>query len=412
MKRFISKVRIDAYILVCCLVLSFADDLAGQGPADYQFHFSSDVLADLDSGIINAQRAAWRFTYSGNIKMALQTFNKSNGSRWGFDDLSGEKMAQFASHQAVAADRHILQLAKDQRIVIFNEAHHQPLHRFFLRTLLPSLAEAGFTHLGLEALANCETIPKEYREYCDVEVNTRGYPLNAPHTGTYTREPHMAHLIRDAHKLNMSIFAYEKFGENREVEQAKNIASILASDPDAKLIILCGFGHLLEEKNSVTWDMMAYHLKTLTGINPLTINQVILSEGNDRTEVPLYHWINVKDASVFVRDNEAFTGWEEPDVFDLLVYHPRTQYFLDRPHWYVNYQGVRPVLIDQSEIAISYPVLIRAMSTTESDDAVPHDIIELDNLGVKGMLLLSPGSYNITVFNRKGEEQSFPLLID
>lgn len=68
----------------------------------------------------------------------------------------------------------IINLAKDKRIILFNESHFLPKHRYLVSSFLKDFYQLGFRYLAVEALW-----------YKDLNINKRGYPIVK--SGFYTR---------------------------------------------------------------------------------------------------------------------------------------------------------------------------------------------------------------------------------
>lgn len=140
------------------------------------------------------------------------------------------------------------------QVVMFNEAHHCPHHRYLVGTLLQEFYDRGFRYLGLETFIN------------DSLWEARKYPT--VNNGFYSKDPVFANLIRAAADLGMEVFGYESWqqGESREVGQARKIYNVIQKDPEAKILILAGYDH-------ITPKWMAGKFHEISGIKPLTINQ-------------------------------------------------------------------------------------------------------------------------------------------
>lgn len=379
----------------------------------YELHFSQQIEADLKAGKIRATRAAWRYTYIGREKEAINANDYDVEDRWGFDSLSPEALLDLSRYQAFDAKGYILKQAAEHQILIMNESHILPGHRHFLKQMLPELKQLGFNYFGLEALNNCEPLWERYPEAnipCDTSIYIRGYPYFSLISGTYTREARMANLIRKAYDLGMSLFAYEQFGDNRELDQAKNIKKILDRDPDARILILCGFGHLIEAYDEETkysdGKIMAYHLKELTGIDPLTVNQYILSEAAPGREVPHYRFINAAGPSVLLdKEGKVYNGYPAHDKFDMLVFHPRSKYVFNRPVYLLNDPEKSHFFLPHEMISIKYPVIVKALDIEEDERAAPVDVIELRTAKDKIPLIVPPGEYRLELINPAGERQ-------
>ncbi|MNY04675.1 hypothetical protein D3C86_1373650 [compost metagenome] len=154
----------------------------------------------------------------------------------------------------------IAEIAKENQVLMLNEDHYYPKHRLLAMELLATLKANGYTYLSLEAFV------------ADPETDfTPNY-----NNGIYTDEPYFAHFIRKAITLGFTVSGHENVdkGIDREMGQAKNIIKILEKDPNAKIFVYVGHGHL--EKKHKTRKLMAEYFKELSGINPITINQTVI----------------------------------------------------------------------------------------------------------------------------------------
>lgn len=160
----------------------------------------------------------------------------------------------------VALDK-IAEIAKDHQVIMLNEDHYYPKHRLFAMELLERLKANGYNYLSLEAFNNASTEKELTPNY---------------NNGIYTDEPYFAHFIRKAIALGFTISGHENFdkGVDRELGQAKNVIKILEKDPKGKIFVYVGHGHL--EKANTRDKRMAEYFKELSGINPITINQVVI----------------------------------------------------------------------------------------------------------------------------------------
>ena len=155
--------------------------------------------------------------------------------------------------------------SKSTNVVMVNENHWYPKHRLFTIQLLKKLKKNGFNYLALESLSSSFQASKINEE--------RPYPTLS--SGYYIQESYFAHLIRIAKELGYKIIAYESSDNsiNRELGQAKKLAEVIENDPKAKILVHAGIDHILEEPTK-NGKRMAVYFKEITGINPLTINQV------------------------------------------------------------------------------------------------------------------------------------------
>ena len=177
----------------------------------------------------------------------------------------------------------IAALSEHTRVIMLNENHWYPKHRMLAIKLLKPLKNAGYTHLALEALyKNQDSILNNIRPY--VKMNS----------GFYTRDPIFAHFIREAKLLGFTILGYENFNDdiNRELGEAQNLKNILNNNSN-KVFVYAGLSHINEKETSKGKRMAAY-FKELSGIDPLTINQVdVISDTiKDLVLIPSYFFEN------------------------------------------------------------------------------------------------------------------------
>lgn len=190
------------------------------------------------------------------------------------------------------AIRYIENQIHGQQIVIMNEQHWQPKHRFIGDLLLKNLYDEGFRYLAVEALSDED-------EY---QLNERKYPVQA--SGLYTKEPAFGNFIRNALKMGFKLISYDSFDTDREYRQANTIyQKILKNTPQAKVFVWCGIGHVLEDKRQ--YPMMAYYLKEKSGIDPLTIEQ---TQGDVRSKFIGTHYLAIdtlkrKGADIYLYNN-------------------------------------------------------------------------------------------------------------
>ncbi|UOK42260.1 MULTISPECIES: hypothetical protein [Flavobacterium] len=172
-------------------------------------------------------------------------------------------------------EREILEIAKDEKIIMFNENHFYPNHRILVTQLLPELKKTGFSYIALETLA----------EKQDSILNNGG-KLDME-SGFYTREQHYAELIRTAQALGFHFVTYENFdkAKDRETGQAENLYNAtFARDNNARVVVLAGISHIMEEPDSKDKKWMAAIFKEKFGINPITFSQTDLNSYSNLTE--------------------------------------------------------------------------------------------------------------------------------
>lgn len=334
---------------------------------------------------------AWEYSYIGEYQKSLAAFDQY----YQVTDQVIKRPKITLPERFVTGDarEYIIGKSVETRVVMINEAHHQPMHRVFTESLLEELYEKGFRFLALEALVS------------DSRINES--KVLTLHDGYYTKEPQFGNLIHKALALGYHVFGYEYTDKDisRELGQAKNILQVLNQNPGAKILVHCGFNHLVEEKHPDGIRTMAQELRLLTGIDPLTVDQVQFSE-HSRTdfEHSLYRFFEVNSPSVLL-DNDArllpLKG--ENSVVDLRVIHPKTQFIHGRPAWlYRNGTWKNCFLPDQGKNT-RFPCTVFAYKQDHADFRnVPTDIIEINSPGEKA-LVLPPGKFKVYIRDRAGK---------
>lgn len=223
---------------------------------------------------------------AGDYEGAIRAYG-SSGLR-GEAGLSNLESAieNFERHEVLPAIEAIVAEARDRQIVILNEAHHIARHRILAHFLARRLREIGFEYLA------CETFGADVSGLAQ-----RGYPKVLD--GYFSREPLYADFLRESLRLGFTPITYETDGRNhrpdmqdwesinqRESDQAENlVARIFRKNPKARVFIYVGYSHITKKETSwglgekppiVKW--MAGRLKTATGIDPLTIDQTVMTD--------------------------------------------------------------------------------------------------------------------------------------
>jgi hypothetical protein len=366
-----------------------------------------------DSSRSNADEVAFAFSCIGDYEQSLHFNDKNNIPQWTQKGFIKSTDTSFIQHsRPIPAKDYIIQRAINEQIIIINEAHYNPLHRVFTASLLKELYQAGFRWLAAETLNSR-----------DSTLNQRHYPLIS--SGYYTREPQYGKLIRDALQLGYQVVAYEArtkdefaSGKSREIAQARHIQAILEKDPKAKILVHCGYDHVVEVPMSNSWQKaMAGRLKEFTDIDPLTIDQQQWTEQSQvAKEHPLYRSMKLSQASVFVdASGQVYPGLSVGRT-DIQVAHPRTQYRYGRPNWLLQGGRCKPYFLKPAQCRLQLPCLVQAYVRDElaaqrepAQQAVPLDVMEVRDWGDKKALILPPGAYRLVLRNEEGQQQE--LLI-
>ena len=350
------------------------------------------------------------YRYEERFLELLEPVNKTR-ARFA-KELSDSPIDGYQPRNALDA---VSSLAGGRQVVMVNEEHRTPLHRAFTLRLLPLLYAKGFRYLALETVNTT-----------DAELNRRGYPTQA--TGTYSSDPVYGDMIRRALKLGFKVVPYDVDSLNctprpdnpmscedeRERGQAQNIVDrVLKNEPGAKILVHAGRDHVAETKEEGV-AMMAWHFRDISHIDPLTVDQMHMSERrNPADEEPLYRYATrrwrLTEPSVFQSAGGEF--WSGGAGHDLKVFHPRARYERGRPTWLLLGGLRRPrevefrklmIPVRQRKFAGKEPLLVQAFVAGESADAVPVDQVVLSPGKPVPVLMLPKGRTRVRAIDRAG----------
>lgn len=372
------------------IFLLFASVCHGQW-TPYRFPSQIDSLAQVEDGV--QSDPGTEYSWIGNYRKALEIFGNRKKT-----EISPEQKALIQKYHPVDAEKYILQRAKKAKVVIINEAHHVPMHRVFMESLLKGLRDEGFDMLGMETFMDQ-----------DSAIQRRGYPT-VSESGYYAAEPCYGNMIRKALSLKYQLFGYETNGSGeREINQADNIIRMIKEHPHSKFVIYCGYAHLIKDtiiKEDGWRHAMAGWLRLKTGIDALTIDQVTLTEtGVDSFDDAWRRMIHEDKPVIMIDDKGRSLKAERQYNADISVYHPDTKYIHGRPDWQVT-DDKRTESINH-KITIGLPCLAFVYRAGEDyEKAVPTDVIEIKNKEEDIHIILEKKQKNVIVLlNPKGEQQ-------
>jgi hypothetical protein len=380
---------------------------------DFRTYYLTDSINVLAKDSNNYKhRIAEELSYIGEYQYATTTYDESGDFIVPY--LSSKDSLYFLQCKPVNALNYISKIAEKEQIIIINEAHRQPYHRVFTTLLLKELYAKGYRYFGGETINEWDTL-----------INYRKYPTQ--NSGCYTKDPLYSEMVRTALEIGFTVFGYEstiydtttktdKSVSIREMEQAKNIKKILDKDPNAKILIHCGYDHLVETPYRGWGKAMAGRLTEYTGINPFTIDQVELTEHSSLNyENPIFKMINLDYYAVFMDSTgNLFNGSQGSKRYDVCLYHPRTKWVNGRPNW-VFENNRNPYFVNR-QITIEFPCLVLAYKfnekfskTNENDNPIPFDIVELKSKDDLKALSLEKGKYAVIIRNRSGNTQELQV---
>lgn len=238
-------------------------------------------------------------------------------------------ITSYKGSRHVDAKQYILNKAHNFRIIMINEAHHNPSHRAFTFSLLDDLYKQGYRYFAMETFNNRP-----------VHVLDR---VSGVLTGTYTCEPIGGELVRHALKLGYKLISYEdtvykagRTSTQRDSAQANHLYQVFQKDSTAKILIHAGYGHI-SRKSTDEYIPLGAALYSLSNIPYLSIDQIAYSEGsyyvNERTRYNYYlKKYPVERPAIALRKNDEVNLFDT-SLYDLNVIHPKTKYEDERPDW-------------------------------------------------------------------------------
>ncbi|MEI7597423.1 MAG: hypothetical protein WCK02_16865 [Bacteroidota bacterium] len=371
-----------------------------------------------------SQKRCVMFSFIGEYKQAMNGYNDDYSCKKNSYKITKKDSINFSNKDTINAYKYIIDKSSNEQIILINEAHNMPMNRAFTLTLLQALYNNGYRYFGAEDFKNsAKDLP--------LSKSDNGYYPNYK-TGYYIKDPVFGDLVREALRIGYTVFAYEDTCKNsihwvndsvyrvdlstRDFNMAVNINAILKKDSTAKILIHAGFGHIIEEKNS-----MGGELKRLTGINPLSINQSTMTEMQSKDcEDPYYKLAKIKKPTIFINKNkdsvfvdDYFRNKKDTDNMNLLdieVFHPRTAYINGRPDWLYMNGRRKAIIINKKYLTIGYPVLVFAYYYNEDiEEAIPIDVIEIKSKNDIKPLILPQGNFNIIIQNKQKKINTYQI---
>ena len=355
--------------------------------------------------LIFGQYVSWYQSFLGDYVAAVKSFSIGQPLQPG-DHPSPLASGEYAARPAIDA---IPEVAKDDQIVLLNEAHNVAMTRSLTVPLLSRLYAEGFRYFAAETLVQTDT-----------KLATRGYPTD--NSGFYTEEPVYAEMIRTALKLGFKVVAYEATSSSsstdaREAEQARHLyENVFAHDPHARLVINAGYEHIVTSGGYLNGSSMAEHLRKLTGAPMLSVEQTVMyPHPFGKSDHPYYAQVMEKlhPESPIVFVDAKGKPWSLRPTNDVTVFFPPEKLDHGRPTW-LRLGGLRRAhLVSAYHCQDHYPCLIEARYTNEGEDAIPADRVLIDLLpltlsssqlpiysSIQGtpssILYLRPGSYQLS----------------
>lgn len=391
-------------------LFSFADSVIKvhgyKQAVDLLSKYESSYSDPMEKSMFNQVMMTY-LSYNGDIKAAqkyeAQLSPKKQLEHYSFSENLGIEPAQTV----------IIKRSANKQVVMFNEAHHRPQQRAFIRSLLDDFYSLGFRTLFVEA----------YFENQDSLLNERGYPLQ--NTGTYTKEPAFGEMLREAKRLGFTIASYDNdtaacessepfvCANQRERVSAENLFNFMKANPKAKILVAAGYAHIIK-KSDDGWVKMAEQFKNLSGIDPLSIDLVGMGERLTKDHENKFYRaaqekFKVTTPSIILdkTTQDAFLANYRPEQIDLQVVFPRTQYPNGYADWLSSgYQKEVNVNLSKPSYKTGDLLQVYIKSELEAHNKQAVPILQVPLSGTQQQKLMLPGSYTYHIVIDHGTTKS------
>jgi hypothetical protein len=375
-----------------------------------------DSLKKLESSYLNSpfkdlqyQCLATYYDFVGNRKQAAICWDKFQVPA-NYTPAIADSNFLPKNLQAISAKNYLEQQAEKYQVLMINEAHTYSPHRLLTTSLLKELYLKGFQYFAVETLS-----------YKDTLLNMRKYPefLN---TGFYSNEPTSGNMLREALAIGYELVAYDdmsnceydnknpKYCLNiRELNQAINIKKIIDKNPNAKILVHAGHGHIRKKPDN-DWIKMADLFQRLTNIAVFSADQTTLvSRSNPNYNNAYYQYITqnyVFDEPIILLDKNK-NSWTMPNQignYDAFVITPPITNILKLLAHYKTYKiAAKYIKIDN---------FLQIYVANEGEKAVPIAQLLIDESTQKDVKFYLPiGDYIFYITDNKGKKETLKFSL-
>ncbi|WP_157974587.1 hypothetical protein [Lewinella sp. IMCC34183] len=393
----------------------------------FETAFSDSIAARVAAGELRESLAYHHYLMIG--RYGLVNAAAELPLEYGLATADTGAVRALADYRLVDAEAYIAEAARDKNLLIITEAHTKPQHRVFTRCLLDELYVAGYRHLGLENVLPAHAGTRS--EPFDTLLQARGYPVQSAASGIYPSEPEYANLLRHALDLGFQLFAYERNGSSdseRDLQQAEHIVAYQQAHPGEKIVCHGGWSHAVETRTE-KWPgsgsyWLAYHYRTLTGDDPLTVYQDAMNEkvAAEQSSGPYYmallERLRPGDTPKVLVDSSGHS-WKGPGgslPFDIVTVEPPLNSRTGRGGWqdwscdgraYIDLD--LGTLLAEQQPAPAYPVIVELRGRSESQIATPIYAAEIERAGTAPTIRLWNEPYRMVVKDRFGDRTERPV---
>lgn len=389
--------------------------------AQPDYHYFIESKYKLETYGIGSSTLSQQLTYIGLYKESL-----IEEERYQHSPFLKSKIVQSDFHQENAYP-YIFNAIKNNRIVILNETHNNPLSRVLLYNIIDSLEKYDVKAVFMEALGydptdtnfvsakqpfaygiyTCENVFRQVLyKFRDNKLNLYSYEYQYKDLDTLTingnkcivskNDARWAPVPVDAYVLDN--FLSKDEGKEREAHQAIRIFQKLQRDHIDKAFIYCGYGHAWRQGRN-----MIDILEHLLGQDLYSIDQTLMNECvNKNLESPYYTQF-AKDHPFVIVDQQKVPISTVADngqrpIVNLIVGSPRSIYINNRPTWLeLNGNRKRYHLSQFIENDAQKDFLVACYTLdelkTDKEEHIPDDAFQVFGTGQNYDVILKPGQY-------------------
>lgn len=287
----------------------------------------------------------------------------------------------------------IIEKGKTHRIIIWGEEHHLPQTRSLYKQMIEELWKIGFRYLAAEAFsAVVDTMESKSLNY---------------KSGFYTRDIVYAEAVNRALQLGFKLISYDNNAPDRDKVQALNInEKVFEKDHDARILVLAGRGHVIEQRTSDGWEPMGYWLKVITGHDPFTLYSPTMTERlTPEEEHPIYKhvisYLSPSKISVLRMKNTTNLFGDNP-YFDAYVFFPRVKLLYGRPDWLFTTLSRKAVEIPKMLRPKGNEMVIQVFSVEQEFTDIPVDQVLVNRKQKFKRLALPTGEFKCRALYEDG----------
>lgn len=338
----------------------------------------------------------WNALFAGRYDYLVRLNGRSSWQRY-------KKCAHEDQQSIYNPLSRLIAEAANHKVLAFNESHTQLQQRFFLLQNLEAFWNAGYRHLGYEALwAN------------DLDLDDQ----SAEHAGFYFHEPVMAATLRKALSIGFGVFGYEndvpiaydadwaQSINHREAGQARRVADYISKISDGDKVLIWAGGHHITKNNDQSLDdrnlvWMAARLVRDYKIDVYSVDLTSCQFQASR-ETEGARGYQTGDGAWFI--NEHFNRWGIDAQLQLpLVYKSKVS-----PNLYRKHIG-KEIFIPEVIRALSPTIFVQAFRVTQNENATAFDsILMTDDEDLP--LYLPEGDFKLVIYDADGKRMGETLI--